>query len=94
MLSGNAIIGQSGGPTAVINASMVGVVDAAKKASPIKRVFGMRFGIEGVLQNFLLRPVRRVGQDARRGPRGAVEPDWGRVGTSSRTRTCLRSLTD
>ncbi|MEO0476075.1 MAG: diphosphate--fructose-6-phosphate 1-phosphotransferase [Planctomycetota bacterium] len=54
MLKGNAIVGQSGGPTAVINASMVGVVDAAKKAKAIERVFGMRFAIEGVLHNHLL----------------------------------------
>lgn len=54
MLQGNAIVGQSGGPTAVINASMVGVVDAAKKAKAIDRVFGMRFAIEGVLNNMLL----------------------------------------
>ncbi len=54
MLQGNALIGQSGGPTAVINASMIGVVDAAKKAKAIRRVFGMRFAIEGVLNNFLL----------------------------------------
>jgi 6-phosphofructokinase len=54
MLKGNAIIGQSGGPTSVINASLAGVVDAASTSKAIKRVFGMRFGIEGVLQNFLL----------------------------------------
>jgi len=54
MLQGNAIVGQSGGPTAVINASMVGVVDAAKRAKVIDRVFGMRFAIEGVLNNYLL----------------------------------------
>ncbi|MCA9076853.1 MAG: diphosphate--fructose-6-phosphate 1-phosphotransferase [Planctomycetaceae bacterium] len=52
--TGNAIIGQSGGPTSVINASLVGVADAAMKSKKIGRVFGMRFGIEGVLNNFLL----------------------------------------
>lgn len=54
MLSGNAIVGQSGGPTSVINSSLVGVVDAAKKSKAIGRVFGMRFGIEGVLGDYLL----------------------------------------
>ncbi len=54
MLKGNAIIGQSGGPTSVINASMVGVVDAARKVKAIDRVLGMRFGIEGVLNDHLL----------------------------------------
>ncbi|MEO6436687.1 MAG: 6-phosphofructokinase, partial [Tepidisphaeraceae bacterium] len=54
MLKGNALVGQSGGPTAVINASLVGVIEAAKKSKAIGRVFGMRFGIEGVLGDFLL----------------------------------------
>lgn len=54
MLKGNAIVGQSGGPTAVINSSLLGVVETALKSKRIDRVFGMRFGIEGVLNNFLL----------------------------------------
>src|SRR4051812_24814418 len=54
MLKGNALVGQSGGPTAVINASLVGVIDGAKKVKSIGRVFGMRFGVEGVLGDFLL----------------------------------------
>ncbi len=54
MAKGNAIVGQSGGPTSVINASLAGVVDAALKSKSIGRIFGMRFGIEGVLNNFLL----------------------------------------
>jgi ATP-dependent phosphofructokinase / diphosphate-dependent phosphofructokinase len=54
MLKGNALIGQSGGPTAVINSSLVGVVDAAKKSKAVGRVYGMRFGIEGVLNDYLL----------------------------------------
>src|SRR5688572_20797508 len=54
MLKGNALIGQSGGPTAVINASLVGVVEGCKKLKQIKKVYGMRFGIEGVLGDFLL----------------------------------------
>jgi len=50
----NAIVGQSGGPTSVINASLAGVIDTARKSTAIGRVLGMRFGIEGVLQNHLL----------------------------------------
>ena len=50
----NAIVGQSGGPTSVINASLAGVVETALKSRSIDRVFGMRFGIEGVLENYLL----------------------------------------
>lgn len=54
MLKGNAAVGQSGGPTAVINASLAGVVKAASKSKAIGRVLGMRFGIEGVLEGFFL----------------------------------------
>lgn len=54
MGSGNVLIGQSGGPTSVINSSLAGVVDGAAKAKGIGRVFGMRFGIEGVLNDFLV----------------------------------------
>ncbi len=49
MLKGNCIVGQSGGPSSVINASLAGVIDAALKASEIETVYGARHGIEGVL---------------------------------------------
>lgn len=51
---GNALVGQSGGPTTVINASLAGVVDACRRSKKIGRTFGMRFGIEGVLDDTLL----------------------------------------
>jgi ATP-dependent phosphofructokinase / diphosphate-dependent phosphofructokinase len=53
MLIGNAVIGQSGGPTCVINASLVGAVKAAKESVCIEKVFGMKFGIEGFMQEKL-----------------------------------------
>ena len=46
---GNMIIGQSGGPTAVINSSLAGAIKAAKVGG-IEHIYGMRFGIEGFLQ--------------------------------------------
>ena len=54
MLKGNALVGQSGGPTSVINSSLAGVIDAARKSKRIDRLFGMRFAIEGVLGGHLL----------------------------------------
>lgn len=54
MQTGNAIVGQSGGPTSVINSSLAGVVETALKSKKIENIFGMRFGIEGVLENILL----------------------------------------
>jgi 6-phosphofructokinase len=54
MPRGNALVGQSGGPTSVINASLAGITDAALKTKTIGRVLGMRFGIEGVLNDYLI----------------------------------------
>lgn len=53
-LTGNAIIGQSGGPTAVINASLIGAVDAALKSKRIANVYGMRYGAEGFMADQLV----------------------------------------
>ena len=50
MLQGNAIIGQSGGPTSVINASLAGIVEAARGQKAIRRTLGMRYGIEGFMR--------------------------------------------
>ena len=50
MLQGNAILGQSGGPTSVINASLCGLIQGCLKQQAIGRVLGMRFGIEGFMQ--------------------------------------------
>jgi len=54
MAQGNVLVGQSGGPTSVINSSLAGVVEGARKSKGIGRVFGMRYGIEGVLNDYLI----------------------------------------
>ncbi len=54
MTPGNAIVGQSGGPTSVINSSLVGIIDAARESGQIGRIYGMQFGIEGVLNGHLV----------------------------------------
>jgi 6-phosphofructokinase 1 len=43
------VVGQSGGATAVINASLVGVVDGALASGAFDRVLGMRHAIEGLI---------------------------------------------
>ncbi len=48
-LKGNAVIGQSGGCTAVINQSLAGVVGAARTCPAITGILGSRNGIEGIL---------------------------------------------
>ena len=52
--TGNALIGQSGGPTAVINQSLVGLIEACVQASPIQEVYGALSGIQGVLDEKLI----------------------------------------
>ena len=46
----NLIIGQSGGATAVINASLVGAMEAVMKDTRIDGIYGMLHGIEGLLK--------------------------------------------
>ncbi len=52
-LVGACIFGQSGGPTAVINASAYGVIRAALDAEEITKVYGAANGIKGVLEDKL-----------------------------------------
>lgn len=48
-VKGNVIVGQSGGPTAVINSSLAGVYKTARDRGA-KKVYGMLHGIQGLLQ--------------------------------------------
>ena len=52
-MKGNIVVGQSGGPTAVINSSVAGVYAAAKQIG-VKKVYGMVHGIEGFLEDKLI----------------------------------------
>ena len=53
-LTGNALIGQSGGPTTVINQSLVGLVEECVAADSIRNVYGAVQGIKGVLDGNLI----------------------------------------
>ncbi len=44
----NAVVGQSGGPTSAINATLSGVIRACLECEAVETVFGMRNGIEGL----------------------------------------------
>lgn len=48
-MKGNVIVGQSGGPTAAINASLAGVYCQAKECGA-KKIYGMCNGIQGLLE--------------------------------------------
>jgi len=50
VLEGNAVVGQSGGPTAVINQSLAGVIEAAARSGAIRKLLGARHGVRGVIQ--------------------------------------------
>jgi ATP-dependent phosphofructokinase / diphosphate-dependent phosphofructokinase len=48
---GNAVVGQSGGPTGVINASLVGVVEEAKKHPEIETIYGAVHAVAGMVKD-------------------------------------------
>ena len=47
----NAVVGQSGGPTGVINASLVGIIEEAKKHPEIKNLYGAIHAVEGMVKD-------------------------------------------
>ncbi len=49
MLKGKMVIGQSGGPTAVINQSLVGAILAAREQESITGILGAKHGIAGIM---------------------------------------------
>ncbi len=50
----NLLVGQSGGPTAVINASLAGVIEGGLKSPKVEKIYGMVGGIEGVLEDRIM----------------------------------------
>ncbi|HOG45245.1 MAG TPA: 6-phosphofructokinase [Anaerolineae bacterium] len=61
----NLLVAQSGGPTAVINNSLVGVIEEAKARGEIGTVIGAERGIEGVLREQLVDLSREAPQTLR-----------------------------
>ncbi len=54
MLVGNAIVGQSGGPTSAINATLAGIIRGASESDSVKKLYGMKNGIEGFLEEEII----------------------------------------
>ena len=54
MLKGNMLIAHGGGPTPVINSSLLGAVREAKLHEEIETIYGARFGAEGILAGDLM----------------------------------------
>jgi 6-phosphofructokinase len=53
-LKGNMLIAQSGGPTVVINQSLIGAIIEAKKHNEIKEIYGSLYGIKGILEGNII----------------------------------------
>jgi 6-phosphofructokinase len=51
---GAAVIGQSGGPTAVINQSLVGVIEGLRGNKAITHILGARHAVRGIIENDFL----------------------------------------
>jgi len=49
-IAGNMLIAQSGGPSMVINQSLVGAILEARKHKAIRSIYGARHGIQGILE--------------------------------------------
>ena len=58
----NLLVAQSGGPTAVINASLSGVIREALRQEKIEEVYGARYGIEGVFREDFLN-LGKIGKE-------------------------------
>ena len=54
ILEGKVLIAQGGGPTAVINQSLVGAVLESRKFPQVKRVYGARHGVRGIINEDFL----------------------------------------
>ncbi|MCK5444940.1 MAG: 6-phosphofructokinase [Rhodospirillaceae bacterium] len=54
MLSGKVLIAQGGGPTAVINQSLVGAILQSRKFPGIEHVYGARHGVSGIVNEDFL----------------------------------------
>ncbi len=50
----NLLVAQSGGPTAAINATIVGVLEMVKLSEHIDRVYGAKYGVKGILEEALV----------------------------------------
>lgn len=92
----NVLIAHGGGPTAVINASLAGVLSVARADPRVGRVYGARHGIEGVLSGDLIHLTDLTGDDIEllaRTPGSAIGTCRYKV-TEEDHRTILKTLED
>ena len=63
MLQGKVLVAQGGGPTAVINQSLVGVVLEARKYRQVEFVYGAMHGVAGIVNEDFLDLTQETSQD-------------------------------
>ena len=61
MSSGKILVAQGGGPTAVINQSLVGVVLEARRHLGVSRVYGARHGVSGIVNEDFIDLTQETG---------------------------------
>jgi 6-phosphofructokinase len=88
---GNLIVAQSGGPTAVINNSLVGVIQAAREDEAVGGIYGAQFGIKGVIEEKFI-DLRRVPDDVLSRLRGTPAAALGSVRHKLSDADCGRLL--
>ena len=85
------LVAQGGGPTAVINQSLVGVVLEARKFQHVERIYGARHGVRGIDQRGLRRPDARDQPQPRDGRPTRHPRPWARPATSPTGNIARRS---
>jgi len=63
LIEGAAIIGQSGGPTSVINQSLVGVIEGLRGYKAVKKVYGMKHGVDGLIKGLPLVDLNTINSE-------------------------------
>jgi 6-phosphofructokinase 1 len=62
-MQGNVLVAQGGGPTAVINQSLVGVVSEARRFPGVQEVYGAVHGVRGIVDENLVNLTRETAQN-------------------------------
>ena len=84
-LEGNCLVGQSGGPTAVINATLAGVIEEALNYECIEEIYGSLNGVMGILNEDFV-DLASESQQAIRGSKALLVLLWAPVVFSLRSR--------
>jgi 6-phosphofructokinase 1 len=62
-MQGNVLVAQGGGPTAVINQSLVGVVSEARRFAGVREIYGAVHGVRGIVDEDLVNLTRETVQN-------------------------------